>query len=84
MIEWLNQNLQPSTPGLCSWCGRSELSRGVVLPFGTNPGAHAWLHGECWPAWHQANKSKAVKALQDMGAINLSRDIDQDAPLHAN
>ena len=22
----------------------------MVVPFGTVPGTHTWLHSECWPA----------------------------------
>jgi hypothetical protein len=49
IIEWLNQHPAPSPPGRCGWCGRPESPSAVVLPFGTEPGTHAWLHAECWP-----------------------------------
>ena len=67
VIEWLNQHPAPSTPGRCAWCGRPETRRAVVLPFGTRSGTHAWLHGECWPAWHRARQAEAVLALRSTG-----------------
>jgi hypothetical protein len=36
----------------------------VVLPFGNEPGTHAWLRAECWPAWHKARRANAVAALR--------------------
>jgi hypothetical protein len=67
VIEWLNANPSPSPAGRCGWCGRSETMGAVVLPFGTEPGTHAWLHAECWPAWHQARQADAIAALRAMG-----------------
>ncbi len=67
VIEWLNQHPAPSTPGSCARCGRPESLRAVVLPFGTKSGTHAWLHAECWPAWHQARQADAIAALRAMG-----------------
>jgi hypothetical protein len=67
LIEWLNQHPAPSTPGRCAWCGGPESPGAVVLPFGTEPGTHAWLHAECWPAWHQTRRAEAIAALAAMG-----------------
>jgi hypothetical protein len=66
-IEWLNRNPAPSPPGRCTWCGKSETQDAVVLPFGVQPGTHAWLHAECWSPWHAARRKKAMEALQVMG-----------------
>ena len=44
VIEWLNRNPAPSAAGQCGRCGRAETRDAVVLPFGTEPGTHAWLH----------------------------------------
>ena len=66
VIEWLNQNTAPSPAGQCGWCGRAESRDAVVLPFGTEPGTHAWLHAECWEAWHHARRAEAVAALMQM------------------
>jgi hypothetical protein len=67
VIEWLNANPSPSPAGRCRWCGKSETVGAVILPFGTEPGTHAWLHPECWPAWHQARQADAIAALRAMG-----------------
>jgi hypothetical protein len=63
VVEWLNQHPAPSAPGRCARCGRAESPSAVVLPFGAEPGPHAWLHAECWTAWHQARRTKAAAAL---------------------
>jgi hypothetical protein len=70
VIEWLNQHPAPSLPGRCAWCGRPESAGAMVLPFGTEPGTHAWLHAECWSAWHQARRDEAVIALRSMGIVS--------------
>jgi hypothetical protein len=67
IVEWLNNHPAPSTPGRCAWCGKLESPSAVVLPFGIEPGTHAWLHAECWPAWHQARRADAGAALRAMG-----------------
>jgi hypothetical protein len=67
--EWLNQHPAPSAPGRCAWCGKVERQGAVVLPFGTEPGTHAWLHGECWSNWHQARRAEAIVALGAMGIV---------------
>jgi hypothetical protein len=67
IVEWLNQHPAPSPPGRCGWCGRPESPGAVVVPFGAEPGTHAWLHSECWPAWYAARKAEAIAALIAMG-----------------
>ena len=69
IVEWLNRNPTPSAPGRCAWCGQAESRDGGVLPYGTEPGTHIWLHAECWPAWHQVRRSQATEALMRMGGI---------------
>jgi hypothetical protein len=69
IVDWLNKHPAPSAPGRCAWCGKPELPSAVVLPFGTEPGMHAWLHAECWSAWHQRRRGEAVEAL---GAIGIT------------
>ena len=64
VVEWLNEHPTPSPPGRCAWCGTTESLGAVVLPFGTEPGTHTWLHAECWPAWHQARRAEAAAALR--------------------
>ena len=63
IVEWLNQHPAPSMPQRCAWCGKPESPGAVVLPFGTEPGTHAWLHDECWHAWYAGRKADAVAAL---------------------
>jgi hypothetical protein len=69
VVEWLNQHPAPSAPGRCAWCGNAESPGAVVLPFGTEPGTHAWLHAECWSGWHRARKTDAIAALSAMGIV---------------
>ena len=65
IVESLNRNPTPSAPGRCAWCGQAD-SR-VVLPYGTEPGTHIWLHAECWPAWQEVRRSQATEALMRIG-----------------
>jgi hypothetical protein len=67
IVEWLDQHPAPSPPGRCAWCGGPELLGAVVLPFGTEPGTHAWLHSECWADWHCARRAEATAAIAAMG-----------------
>jgi hypothetical protein len=67
IVEWLNRNPTPSAAGRCLWCGQTETHGAVVVPYGTEPGTHAWLHAECWPAWHEFRRSHAQKTLMRMG-----------------
>jgi hypothetical protein len=67
VVEWLNRNPTPSEAGRCAWCGRPESHGAVIVPYGTQPGTHAWLHAECWPAWHEDRRSHAQQALMRMG-----------------
>jgi len=67
VTEWLNQHPSPSPSGRCAWCGKGESPGAALLPFGIEPGAHAWLHAECWPVWHQARQADAIAALATMG-----------------
>jgi hypothetical protein len=63
-VEWLNQHPASSPAGSCALCGKPETSDAVVLPFGTEAGTHAWLHAECWPAWHKARRAWAVQCCR--------------------
>jgi hypothetical protein len=67
VVEWLNRNPVRSPPGRCLGCGQAEHSHDPLLPFGTEPTGHAWLHSRCWPAWHAARKADAIAALAAMG-----------------
>jgi hypothetical protein len=67
LVEWLNQHPAPSQSGRCAWCGRPESPGVIVVPFGAEPGTHAWLHPECWGLWYQRRREEAVLALRRMG-----------------
>jgi hypothetical protein len=70
IVKWLDLNPTPSAPGHCAWCGRSESH--AVLPYGTEPGTHVWLHRECWSEWQKMRRSEAHEALHRMGVRDLS------------
>jgi hypothetical protein len=72
ITEWLNRNPAPSVLGRCAWCGRFESPDAVVLPYGTEPGTHVWLHRQCWTEWHKKRRSEAKGALTRMGVGNFS------------
>ena len=63
VVEWLNRNPVCSPPGRCLGCGGSEDAHDQLLPYGTEPTGHAWLHSRCWAAWHASRKAKAVAVL---------------------
>jgi hypothetical protein len=65
IVEWLNQNPEATTPGQCAHCRQTGQPDHVVVPFGTEN--HTWLHPECWPAWHESRRSRAIAALIAMG-----------------
>jgi hypothetical protein len=67
VAEWLNRNPAPSRAGHCAWCAERESQSACVLPFGTEPGTHTWLHSDCWPPWRKDRESKATDALRLMG-----------------
>ena len=67
VVDWLNRHPCPSTSTRCAQCGGPGSISAVVLPFGTEPGPHVWVHAECWAAWQEARRGQAVKALALMG-----------------
>jgi hypothetical protein len=71
VVTWLDRNPAPSAPGRCAWCGQSE-SRDAVVPYGTAPGTHIWLHRECWSEWRKMRPFQAKEALTRMGIGDLS------------
>jgi hypothetical protein len=91
VAEWLNQHPAPSTPDRCAWCGKDE---SPVVPFGAGPGTHAWLHSECWSAWHQARRAHAIAVLERSAPRNehpavvtcppMSNPTDQNVTENAN
>jgi hypothetical protein len=67
VVEWLNRNFEHSLPELCLACGERDSPHAPLLPHGTEPTGHVWLHSRCWPAWHVGRKDDAVAALKAMG-----------------
>jgi hypothetical protein len=63
IVRWLDDHPVPSPAGRCAWCSQAERPHAVVLPFGTEPGTHTWLHAECWRPWHEARRAVAASAL---------------------
>ena len=63
VVEWLNEHPCPSPPGRCAFCGATEVPDAIVLPFGTEPGTHTWLHAECWRPWHEQRRAQAARTL---------------------
>ena len=72
VIKWLDLNPTPSARGHCAWCGQTEANGAVVVRYGTEPGTHASLHTECWPAWQELRRSQALEALTRIGIGRLS------------
>jgi hypothetical protein len=66
IAEWLNRNPSPSLAGRCAWCGKAETPSAMVVPYGAGE-HHAWLHAECWRAWHESRREEATLALKKMG-----------------
>jgi hypothetical protein len=63
VVEWLNRNPERSPAGHCLGCGDREHAHDPLLPYGTEPSGHVWLHSGCWPAWYAARQAKAVSML---------------------
>jgi hypothetical protein len=63
IIDWLNDHPEPSIAGRCAWCGKSESPDAVVMPFGTDPGTHTWLHADCWVVWERDRRARATASI---------------------
>jgi hypothetical protein len=72
VVEWLNRYPAPSPPGRCAWRGGAEMPGTIVVPHGTEPNHHTWLHCECYPPWRHSRETEAVAALAAMGVRDLS------------
>lgn len=66
VVEWLNRNPVSSPPGRCLHCGGGDGTLDELVPFGTSPTGHAWLHSRCWAAWHVNRKATAVAILSPL------------------
>lgn len=67
VAEWLNRNPTRSPPDRCLGCGGRDHAHDALLPFGTKPAGHAWLHLRCWDTWHASRKVEAVAVLSTFG-----------------
>ncbi len=67
VVEWINRNPEPSDTGTCLHCGQAERSGARIIPFSTKDDARAWLHSECWRAWHNSRRRAAIRALSSAG-----------------
>jgi hypothetical protein len=83
IVEWLNQNFERSPPGHCLACRDADSAHDPLLPYGSEPTGHAWLHSRCWPAWHVRRKAEAVAALKAMG-ITQSAGFPDDVGKNGN
>ena len=64
VVEWLNRNSGLlARPAAVSDAVKSSNTHDQLLPYGTEPTGHAWLHSRCWAAWHANRKADAVAAL---------------------
>jgi hypothetical protein len=41
----------------------------ALLPFGSRPTGHVWVHSRCWSAWYARRKVEAVAALAGLGIM---------------
>jgi hypothetical protein len=63
ITRWLDDHPEPSEPGRCAYCGETETRARPVVPFGTDPGTHTWLHSGCLRAWRGQRRFRAVMAV---------------------
>jgi hypothetical protein len=81
VVEWLNRHPAPSMPGRCAWCAEPSSASAEILPFGTKLGLHAWVHAECWPAWHRKRRTVALSALRSFGIpVPVTAPFQRNAP----
>jgi hypothetical protein len=65
LVEFLNRNHADTPSDRCAWCGRSETTDDMLLPFGVN--RHAWLHDYCWASWRARRRAEAIHQLAARG-----------------
>ncbi len=81
MAEWLNRHPAGSIPDRCAWCRAEDSAPGsVILPFGTQPARHIWLHASCWQPWFSARQALARAVLHRMGLPVLNAGRQSDFP----
>jgi hypothetical protein len=72
---WPDRELRPKDiigERLCTMDGAA------VVPFGAEPGTHAWLHSECWRPWHETRREQARAALSQIGIRPSGRSTVSD------
>lgn len=67
VVDWMNRNFARSRPERCVVCGRDDEAHGALLPHGSEPTGHVWLHSWFWPTWLAGRKAGAIAALKAMG-----------------
>ena len=67
VIERLNQNPEPGTPGRCAHCGQRDQPGGPLIPHGIRTDEYTWLHSKCSPDWFAARRQAACRSLAEMG-----------------
>ncbi len=67
VAEWLNRNPVSSATGRCPACGAPGRPDDPLVPFGTEPTGHTYLHHRCWSGWRVGRNSEAIAALAAMG-----------------
>ena len=72
VVEWLNRNPERSPAGRCLGCGDREHAHDPLLPYGTEPNGHVWLHSRCWPAWYAARKPRPCLRWRQWGSVRQS------------
>lgn len=66
VVRWLDLHPVISSPDQCAGCGKPDRP-GKIVPSGSVPLGHAWLHPGCWHQWSVARRAEAVTALVAMG-----------------
>ena len=69
ILEWLNQHPEPTDRSRCAYCGETEKSGAVVVPFETASHGHTWLHHSCWHEWYAKRRDMAIQALSAFGIV---------------
>ena len=69
VARWLDMHPATSEPDRCAWCGKTD-TPGDIVPFGTEPIGHVWLHHRCWEPWCGHRRAQAAEALRCLGIID--------------
>ncbi|SUS06240.1 hypothetical protein DF3PB_2580004 [uncultured Defluviicoccus sp.] len=72
VVRWLDLHPIISAADRCAGCGKADRP-GNIVPFGTEPPGHSWLHPRCWADWHAGRRAEAVEALARFGIAKGDR-----------